>query len=366
MERKIERFIMCKRIKCVHFGVFTPHGSGQFATVIDMIKSEKLFGIDARFVDCGSEQKEARCRIGASYQGIECEDPKIAFDADILVRHSYIPPDIEKLKIPTVMVCHGRPENSFLLEYLQKNPIYSIIKKAVMKPHYEKFITFWEPFLFHWSILIPKEKLFYVPAMIDTNHFTPFGQKYSFGSRSGEPNIVVADVWREDTTPYNVVHAAAKFITNHAPEGKVHLFGLSVKRQILDMYCGFLSRKGIVGVAWSKIDFLGDVYRAADMVVTPHVIATRIVREALSCGCPVVAGSGNPFTTYRADARNIDHYCQEINRCWWEITTKGREVVGNSVRKLAVEKFNLEKSGKKLKRLFDNIIEKKKKDMRLL
>jgi hypothetical protein len=33
---------------------------------------------------------------------------------------------------------------------------------------------------------------------------------------------------------------------------------------------------------------LAHVYRAATMVITPHAIDTRTVREAMACGCPVV------------------------------------------------------------------------------
>lgn len=350
-------------MKVVHFAAFVPHGTGQFATVIDLIKAERSQGIDAQFVDCGFKDA-ASCRVGLSYAGVTSVDPKEAFDADVLIRHSIIPPEIENLRIPSVMAMHGRPENSFLLEYQKKNPVYSIIYERRMHPNYKAYVTFWKEFQFNWRIFVPENQVYWVPAMIDLDHFSPDGDKFNFGVKGGSPNIICADVWREDVTPYNVIHGAVKFIKEYCPSGKLHLFGLSHEVPILEHYTKWLNKMGILGFAWSKIDFLPMVYRSADILVTPHTIATRVIRESLSCGLSVVGGGGCPYTAYGADPRNTDAYAFEIDRCWRDIQCSGKDVIVKRNRKIAEKEFNLERAGKEMKKLLDSLVAGK--NMRLI
>jgi glycosyltransferase involved in cell wall biosynthesis len=61
------------------------------------------------------------------------------------------------------------------------------------------------------------------------------------------------------------------------------------------------------------------VYRAADLLITPHNIATRIVRESLACGLQTVASQGNPYTPYRADPEDLPAFAAEMARAWREL-----------------------------------------------
>lgn len=350
-------------MKVVHFGVFTPHGSGQFSTIIDLIKAERQQGIDAYFVDCGRDHK-AVCRVNFVYDDIICSDPMEAFDADVLVRHSVIPPEIEALEKPSLMMLHGRPENSFLLEFQEKLPIYSIVYDRKFKKHYKAFVTFWKPFKFHWELFVENHKVFYVPAMVDIKKYSPGGKKFDFGPKGGRPNIVCVDIWREDTTPYNVMHAAMKFIKERCSQGRLHVFGLPANVKILDQYIGVLGQNRLIGHAWGKVDFLDEVYRAADILVTPHVIATRVVREAMACGCPIVAGGGSSYTKYNADPRNVEAFCDQIEKCWWDVSLK-REEKRKESREKAKKLFNLEQAGVEMKKILDCVAGMNKRRLKL-
>jgi len=155
-------------VKVVHFAFWAPSASGQFESVREMILAERALGIDAQFCDCGvSEAKDGstdlRCRVGLHDDKIEAIDPSSSFDADVLVRHTVIPQDVEAMGKPVVMCLHGRPENSFLLEYYKKAPVYSLLSGLVMNKQYKAFVYFWKGFEFYWSFIVPKSKLFYVP-----------------------------------------------------------------------------------------------------------------------------------------------------------------------------------------------------------
>jgi len=52
-----------------------------------------------------------------------------------------------------------------------------------------------------------------------------------------------------------------------------------------------LRGKGIMGEMPGWVTNLHEVYRAADLMITPTKIATRAVREAMASGCQVVTGA---------------------------------------------------------------------------
>jgi glycosyltransferase involved in cell wall biosynthesis len=360
MEEDIEEIEMS--IKIAHFCMFVPSGSGQFATVIDLIKAERSQGIDAQFIDYGREREKPGV-TGATYKGVTTVPIKWAREADVIMRHSIVPRDIEMLQKPSLMAMHGRPENSFLLDYLEKTPIFRILTETNMIPHYKGFVTFWDEFVPIWSNILPRQKIFHVPAMVDLEDFNPRGPMFEFGRAGGNPNILIADVWREDTTPFNVL-AAASIFAEKVDGAKVHLFGLQPKK-VMDMYIGCLTRKGLIGHAWSKIDFLQELYRSVDMLITPHVIATRVIREALASGIPVVGGGGCPYTVYTADPRNVKEFAVQMERCWFDILTK-RDALKQQCRRMAEVSFGFEAAGKKMKRVLEWCIRSETPKLRLI
>ncbi|RPH74398.1 glycosyltransferase family 1 protein [bacterium] len=251
-----------------------------------------------------------------------------------------------------------------MLEYLDRIPVYSLIQQASQLGHYKAFITFWKEFVPNWSLLVDRGKIFHVPAMVDLERFSPNGPKFSFGSKGGNPNILIFDNWREDTTPYNVIHAAIRFIKNRVSAGKIHLFGLHSDKKILDKYMGFLAEQGFIGHAWSFVDFVQEILRSADMLVTPHVIATRVIRESLACGCPVVAGGGCPYTPYRADPRNEADFARAMEKCWFDVLCKKDDLREQS-RKTAEEQFSLKAAGEKMIQICEFAMQEKRTGIRL-
>jgi len=348
-------------MKVAHFAQFTPNRSGMYETVRDLIFAERKFGIDAQFIDCkgNSEMGQDCSRVGLHDGSLVSISPEWSYDADILVRHSLAPEPIMRIGIPVVMCLHGRPEYSYVLEHNKKSPVLTIMTKNELNPQYKAFVCFWEKHKLVWDIIVPNKKTYYVPAIVDLDKYNPEGKKFNFGDFSGKPNIVVADIWREDITPFNVIFAAARFKKICCPSAKVHIFGAPPPgAPFISELMLRLRNKSVVGIADSLVPFMPDVYRAADIVITPHNIATRVIREALACGVPVVAGSGCSFAKYVADARDAKAFSYQINRCWTDLQSNA-EKVKKDARSIAEREFNYENTGRAMLDVFNSVLSTK-------
>ena len=347
-------------MKVVHFAVFGPGRSGQYATVKDLIIAERSVGIDAQLVDCNACQtcKQSKVIVGSTDGPIKTVGLEEAKTADILVRHSLIPHEIEQLGIPMVLCLHGRPENSFLLEKYKTVPVYSFLEQVANDDRYKAFVTFWQEYMFHFSKLLPKKQVYYVPSMVNLNEYSPIGKTFNLGKKSGAPNILIADIWREDTTPFNVLFSAVKFREEYCPGAKIHIFGMdsSKKNRASDIVTRRLQLTGALGEVFTLSPDMPERYRAGDILVTPHVIATRVVREALASGLPIVAGTGNKYTQWTANPMDISGFAAEINSCWNYIKHQP-DVAINEARELAEKEFNLQQAGEAMKKVFESVLE---------
>jgi hypothetical protein len=193
---------------------------------------------------------------------------------------------------------------------------------------------------------MPKREVTYIPACVDLKKFNPEGKKYTSANWTGRPNILVADMWREDITPFCMIEAAEKFRQQYCLTAKLQMFGMPPAAK------GFTSQLGrrlrdsdLVGECNAIVPFLDTVYRSADILITPHKIATRIIREATASGLSIVAGTGCKYTPFTADPRDADSFAYQINECWKSIKGKQREEI-KKVRRVGELAFGPEETGK--------------------
>ncbi len=346
-------------MKVAHFAGHHPHACGQYHTVKDLVLAEQAKGINAGFVQCITDAK-GQVKSAPDFKDGELKiyNDRWAIDADIIVRHTCIPQYIEHSGKPIIMCLHGRPESSYMLEWLDVMAVWNlVIMKANDTRNYEAAVYFWEEYRDIWETYMPIEKLHFVPAMVDLDKFNPKGTKFDFTKWAGRPNIVVADKFRHDITPFNVMQAAAKFQKEQCPEAKMHCFGLPPAKKSNVLIRG-LSKSGVMGKAHTNVRNLDEIFRGADMLITPHVIATRVIREALASGLPIVAGTGCRYTPFTADSRDIPSFAKAIGRCW--DTIKGTNgLLRASARKTAVENFSQDKAADAMIEVFEKVLRKK-------
>ena len=354
-------------MKVAHFCRFSPNKSGQYGTVKDLIKAERKQGIDARFVTTLEQPPFYEPDIKHKDGWMETDTLEEAKDADIYVQHTMVPPDLKKADKPVVFVLHGRPENSFMLGHLGRIPVYKAISEAHLKGECQIFVTFWEEFLYHWSMLIDKSILKYVPALVDLDKYSPVGEVFDFGQLGGSPNLLIADLWREDTTPYNIMHAACYYRDHYEPKAKVHIFGYPEQKHWPTSFLGgTMQSKGYIGHIGTVTPWIDRVYRAADIVITPHRIATRVVREAAACNTPVVSGrcveddvnlhvGDDVLSSWGADPRDYKAYAEQIHKCWQSIQARG-DKQDNTPRIYAEKMYNGDETGKAMKKIFEDLL----------
>lgn len=343
-------------MKIAHFSIWGPNRCGLFETTRDLILAERSVGIDARMIAC--HRDTFKWLEPQSDNGFKSEKLLWSFNSDIIVRHTCIPTQVQSAGIPIAMAMHGRPESSARLECKdgEHTPIIRIYAEKIHDQRHKAFFTFWPEHLDVWSNIIPKNKLFYVPACVDLNKYARTEKRSPWrGPWNGFPNILIPDVWREDVIPFNVIFAAAKFARKYK-KAKIHICGCPVDYQkVMVPFFSQLRQEGILGFVSGQIREIKQMYGGADMVVTPHVIATRVIRESLSFGIPVVAGEGCKYTPYTANPNDIDAFADAIERCWSD------PVDDYEPRKMAEENFSYEKTGEAMKDVINAILKRKDK-----
>ncbi len=346
------------KLKVAHFAKFAPNQAGISGTAIDMVMAERLVGIDAQLIDYAGSEKPSI--VGQTSNGVTTVGPSWAEKADILVRHSAIPQRLENLGKPLVQSMHGRPEYMFRLDYINKLKIIGEYKRLAADSRYKAAITFWREHLDFLNMLLPDTKIDYVPAMVNLEVFKPTGIRLDYDTDGGKPNILITDMFREDVSPFNVLLAGAMFIRKYCPEGRIHIYGLqrtkeSPVKDIIEM----MKTANILSQAEPLTKNMHQIYRAADMLITPHRIATRVIREALASGVPIVAGEGCPYTEYTADARYTEGFAAKIDECWNDIKDN-REVASIEARGVAEKNFNLKQAGEAALKVYERVMKQPK------
>jgi len=295
-------------VRVAHVAVVTPHRAGLYETTRDLVAAERAAAIDARIVDPVKPRE-------ATDRGVPIVGTDFARGCHAIVNHSGLSKDLDALQLPIIHVLHGRPHCSFLLESAKKIPVYTYLTRIRNDPRFKLFVTFWPEFLPYWSTILPAEKLKAIPPPVDLNHWTPDGPSgYQFHGHKAQVNVVCASMWREDETPYHIVNAFHLFALRN-PRAKLHIYAAPQKGGAWQVLKQALHEKGMLGEVQPIVHGLDNVYRAADVVITPHRIPTRSVREPLACGSNVVmAPAKRWYTPFVAEPQDLDAYAHQIER----------------------------------------------------
>lgn len=341
-------------MKVAHFANYGANQAGIYGTARDLILAEREVGIDAQMIDFGSKAyPKWHSRVGIKDGEITTISPEWAKSADILVRHSALPPEIVALNKPTVLALHGTPEYTVRLELAKKTScLRDCVHSAVTAT---AIVTFWKEYLFEWETLLDKP-IKYCPAIVDLDKWNPEGKVYDFGEGI---HIVSTGMWRNEyRMPYECIWAAAEVVKEQS-DVHLHVFACPVDdrpeapiRRLMHQ----LKKHGLIDKAYGLVTNLPEIYRGADLALTPHVVASRTVREALACGCPIVAGCGNPYTNY-AYTNNPDNrieFKESIKKCIYDVRNNRKLRRGNA-RTTAETHFAPALAGERMKEIFEGI-----------
>jgi glycosyltransferase involved in cell wall biosynthesis len=271
----------------VHAAIATPGKCGLWETTRELVKAERDLGIDARVFDPAPVDK---FYPGDDDRGVPISrDPAWALTADLVVSHSgHDRTPLQNSPQPVIHVAHGRPLSTFLGERGGGAPGLTWQTQRKKLPRYRGAVTFWpeyEPYL--RTIWEPKP-VKYVPPPCDLDYWTPGKGTASFGGRRAAYNVVMADPWsREDSSPYHCIHAFALF-HRICPDARLHMMAWDGNTKGLTGITELLGDGGGCVARWQTD--MRNILRSADMLITPHRIYTRSIREAMACGLQVVSG----------------------------------------------------------------------------
>lgn len=278
-------------MRIAHIAIVSPHRSGLYETTRDTVAAERAIGLDARILDPKRISMDRRVPVGNDSFAAAC---------DVLVNHSGIG-RFAKLDKPIVHSIHGRPRSSFILENKGVSPVCTFMREKANDPQYKAFVTYWPRHVPYWEMFLCGQAPRCVPAPVDIETWTPKGPSgYKFHGKMGSINILVADMWREDKEPFDVLVGAWHFARKHKGT-KVHIYGIGKRPSGVLAILAALKQIDALGEVYPMVKGLDNIYRAASMLITPHTIATRTMREAMACGCPVVAADGNAHAAATAD-----------------------------------------------------------------
>lgn len=337
-------------MKIAHIVQVTPHRSGLYETARELAEGLRDIGHAACMVD------PVESRISpTSDRNVPIAYPNWAAEADLLVNHSGLSGELNQLDKPIIHMLHGRPYSSFLLEQTGKIAIYSYWRKVAGDPRFKAFVTFWPSFVPYFQNILPPEKVHAIPAPVDLEAWSLEGPNgYKFHDRGGNPNIVCTDLWREDKDPYHIINAFM-YYADRTSGAKLHIYAAPQKGTAWGVLKAMLREQGSLGECLGIVKGLDNVYRAADVMITPHRIATRSVREALACGCQVVSGPSGKYTPYQADPEDLPQYANMIREATIAL---GRTEPDTTFlnRSVAEQEFNPESTAEHFNAIIEEVI----------
>ncbi len=306
-------------MKIAHYVGFGPNRSGLYEAARDMLRGDLEYGHDAVMVDVGVT-KDGGSREPATVGSIDDRAGfriktvswQSALDADVIVAHTGIDDSwVVQSQAPMVWLLHGRPLDAFRPEQNRGRRSYSIMGEVAQWPRVRAMLTLWREHVEYWQVMMPPEKLVLIDdPPIDKQRFSPQGPRYEIPARyRGETNVLIADSWRDDVDTFEVANStyhAAKTI----PGVRVHFCAMEFPldengratptgpwTHLLDAY----KQVGVLGEVFARLGDMQNHYRAMDVLLTPHVIATRTLLEPMACGVYIIGAPENRWATATAN-----------------------------------------------------------------
>lgn len=330
-------------MRVTHVVPVTPKRCGMYETARELVVAERAAGVDAWLYDPrppkpGPDPKgEGGTPPWTEDRGACVAPLHWALGSDVIVSHSGLDERFDASPAPRVHVAHGRPNSSYRIEAGGETPIYSMYSRFAKDPRWKLMVTLWKGYEDYWRLLFPRVAS--VPAWVDLDHWRPGPVDGYWGEKAGRPNVLICDLWRMDKDPFYPLHACA-LLARALPRMRVHVLGCGPNPKGRGAILDGLARLGVLGQVAGMLPDLRPAYMSADVMITPHRIATRTVREALASGCQVVAAAGNPYTPYTADPEDLPTYAAQVLHAWDDLR-ENRPVRRAANRAVAEKEFDL-------------------------
>lgn len=379
-----------RKLNISHVVPASPHACGMYETARELVLAERELGVNAHIVDPRPYERDVKGKKKVMVNKAKCpkcsdtfnvilreenistrpydwwEDrgvcvAPLAFStegSDVIVSHSGLDARWDKTDTPRIHVAHGRPNSSYRIEQSGETSIYSTYREMAKDLRWKAMITLWNGYQAYWELVFPNVKTF--SPFVNLDEWQRTEGTYDFRGHGGKINVVIADIWRKDKDPFHVLNAYVLFARKY-PEARLHIYALDKKpgedTRARDTMIVAMKERGVVGEVCPLVKHLKEVYSAADILITPHRIATRTVREALACGLQVVAGHGNLYTPYTADPEDLEEYARAMERAVFDLREDRVGMIHRN-RETAERSFDVRKTAGQFVNLFRELTKK--------
>lgn len=358
-----------KGLKIAHMCNVAFGKSGMFESVYELMHQELAVGYNAKIIDVVANNP-IRKKINKNHPDllngniIGTEEDNFSQDADILCWHRFMPEEyFEDKRKNLIMFLHGMPDFVFMQEHEKQDKAFSLIAKSYSQiPNCYYYIGMWKVHEGYWNHLLPG-KLVNTNCWADLTRIQP---KADYNFNKEHIKLVCFDTWRGHKEPYWVINAV-KILINKYERGEIPF------KVTLDIYGQDVSSIPEVWILLVKeylnkyIFFRGygqpqDIFNNYDIALTQIVEETRIVRESLLSGIPLIVGEESvEYTDYGAGFRNVEAYSREIERCCLDIMDDDkRKAIHKKNREYAIQNYDVVKNAEPIFDCFEKVYEESK------
>lgn len=298
-------------MKIAHFAPFAPGECGLYEAARDFLRADHHEGHESLLVDTGAMRNNVKMprQIGASqvrgdFSVVTVDVHKVK-DFDVFVMHdSFDAEFLDSTSAPIIKVLHGRPLYCYRQQQLGRQPMFDYYHEESENERIKIWLTMWDEFIPFWEQVFGTEKIRCTgDPPIDQVIYNPEGIVHDFEEgKKGDFNILIADSWREDVDPWEMVHGAIR--AGQEIDGlKIHVYGVPQPGPLgaWEHHFRLMRELHIDGEVMARMPNMEQVYRAMDLVLTPHRISTRIPAESMCCGTTVLAANGARYTQFTCD-----------------------------------------------------------------
>ena len=348
-----ESMEISKGKEIVHFCNYGPIDSGMYKTTRDLVYEELRVGYNAWIVDTIADNKirhEGICHDSLFKEGrvIGFENYDISRPVDLVCWHSWVPQAyLDDRTRNLVMFLHGMPSFVFYNELYNMGPVLSFLKRSYHDlPHCHFYITLWPSHQPFWDNIV-RDKLVTTSSWVDGDSLA---LKSDSGFDASHLRLVVMDTWRGGKEPYYIIHAAQVLMSRYE-RGEIpckvtlDIYGQDVNnvqpvwhatiREGLEEYVHFTGKDDPVAI-----------FDNHDILLTQIGDESRIVREGLLSGIPIVSGYPYaPWTPFKHDCRDIEGYADAILNCWGQMQGREKRLeMHQNNRDIARDRFDIVKN----------------------
>ncbi len=212
-------------LRIAHLAIVTPYRCGLYETSRELVTGLRALGVDSRICDPTHDKNELHPG-GEEDRGAKFANMDWAAEADILVNHSGLGARLEETSQPVIHVAHGRPQISFNAEVNGGTPVYSYHYTKNKDPRFKAVVTFWERHKPYHEVMWANTPVHSIAPPVDLEAWNMTGAKnYNFGGKKGDINVVCTDVWRPDSSLFDVVKGFSLFARGWDKKAKLHIYG---------------------------------------------------------------------------------------------------------------------------------------------